>query len=253
MVRRPTWVLLAVFIALIGLAVFWTSYQNGVRKSHPTPTSTPQQYLFSIDQAAVASFKITGNVDGKTVMVTRDSNGQWSLVEPKSDYTDVANVEAAITQLASLSVQSSLTNTNNLAEYGLDKPTYIITVNMNGGTQYIAQVGSSTATSSGYYVLIPGGVPQIVSKSSLDAVLKLWLNPPIATPTLTPTSTSVITPTIGVTTTLTTPSIIASPQPSLTNTPIPSSTATITTAPSTPTTQVTDTPVAVTPTVTGTP
>jgi hypothetical protein len=62
-------------------------------------------------------------------------------------------------------------------------------VNVNGGGQFVAQVGSSTATSSGYYVMVPGGVPQIVAKYNLDAVLKLLLNPPIATPTITPTDT----------------------------------------------------------------
>jgi len=253
MVRRPTWVLLAVFAVLIGLAIFWSRYQNGVRKSHPTPTPTPQQYLFTIDQAAVASFKITGNADGKTVLVTRDVNGQWSLVEPKADYTDVSNVEAALTQLASLTVQSSLPNSDNLAEYGLDKPTYTITINMNGGQQYIAQIGSATATSSGYYVIVSGGMPEIVSKYSLDAVLKLWSNPPIATATLTPTSTGAVATTTGVTSTLVIPSATLSLLPTLTNMPLPSSTATIVTAPPTPTTEVPGTPIAITPTVTQTP
>ena len=92
-----------------------------------------------------------------------------------------------MTQLTSLKVTSSISTTENLAEYGLDQPAYTITVNVNDGGQLLAQVGSATATSSGYYVLVPGGVPQIVAKYGLDAVLKLLTNPPIATPTATPT------------------------------------------------------------------
>ena len=253
MVKRQTWILLAVFVVLIALAFFWTRYQNDKKKSNLSPTPTPQRYLFTLDSASVASLQITSNVDGKTVMVGRNVSGQWSLVEPKADYTDVANVEAAMTQLASLQVLLSLDTTDNLAEYGLDKPIYTITINVNGGQQYIAQIGSSTATSNGYYVLIPGGVPQIVAKYGLDAVLKLWLNPPIATPTVAPTQTGAIVPTVVITATLAASSPTPSPLPALTDTPVPTFTATVTPVPLTPTQQATVTPVAATPTETAKP
>ncbi len=253
MVKRQTWILVAVFVVLIGLAFFWTRYQNNYRQSHPTLTPTPQQYLFKIDEAALASIKITSNVDGKTVMVSRDTNGQWSLVEPKADYTDVASVEAAATQLASLQVLLTLDTSANLADYGLDKPTYGITVTENGGQQFIAQIGNSTAASTGYYVLAPGGLPQIVSKYSIDAVLKLWLNPPIATPTVAPTQTGTITPMGVITTTMPPPTSTTTPLPAATDTPAPAATATQTPVPPTSTPQATATPVAVTPTETATP
>ena len=41
-------------------------------------------------------------------MVARDVTGQWKLVDPQAEYTDVASVESAVTQLASLQVTSSL-------------------------------------------------------------------------------------------------------------------------------------------------
>jgi hypothetical protein len=253
MVKRQTWVLVAVFVVLIGLAFFWTRYQNNYKQSHPTPSPTPQKYMFTIDSAAIASITITSNVDGKTVMVARDTNGQWSLVEPKADYTDVANVEAAATQLGSLQVISTMDTTDNLAEYGLDNPTYTLTVIENGGQQHIAQIGNSTATSNGYYVLIPGSLPQIVSKYSIDAVLKLWETPPIATATLAPTQTGTIVPVVTITATLPAATATDTPLPVATDTLVPVSTATQTPVSPTPTMQPTSTPVAVTPTNTVTP
>ena len=256
MVKRQTWVLLVVFAVLIGLAFVWTRYQNDRKKTHPSTTPTPEQYLYTMDSAAIASLKITDNVSGKTVMVARDVTGQWALVEPKAEYTDVANVEAAVTQLASLRVLTALDSTDNLAEYGLDKPAYTITVIINGGQQFIAQVGSTTVTSSGYYVLIPGGVPQIVAKYGLDAVLKLWLNPPIATPPVAPTLPGTVAPTVVTTVTLEAPSSTPSPLPASTNTPpptgtpVPAFTATVVPDPSTPTSEATSTPAAATPTET---
>jgi len=206
MVKRQTWVLLAVFAAFIGVAFFWTRIQNDKKKSSSTTTPTPVLNIFTVDSAAIASVQITDNTSGKTVIVGRDVTGQWTLVDPQAEYTDVSSVEAAVTQLSSLRVTSSLPTSNNLAEYGLDQPVYTIMINVNSGGQLLAQVGSTTATGSGYYVLVPGGVPQIVSKYSLDAVLKLLLSPPIATATLAPTVTGAVEPTV-----VTTPTETAKP------------------------------------------
>ena len=251
MVKRQTWVLLVVFAVLIGIAFFWTRVQNDRKKSNPTATPTPQQKLFTIDSATVASLKITDNVSGKSVMVARDVTGQWKLVDPQADYTDVASVESAVTQLASLQVTSSLPDSSNLAEYGLDQPAYTIAVNINDGGQLLAQVGSTTATSSGYYVLVPGGVPQIVAKYGLDAVLKLLSKPPIATPTIAPTVTGAIEPTAVITATLALPTTTSTPLPAPTDTPAP--TATLPPATSTSRPQATSTPLAATPTETAKP
>jgi hypothetical protein len=253
MVKRQTWILLAVFVILIGLAFGWTQYQTGWKKSHPTPTPTPEQYLFTMDSATVASLMITDNASGKTVIVARDASGQWALVEPQAEYTDVAAVEAAVTQLASLRITSSLTAAEDLSEYGLDKPAYTITINVNGGGQLVAQVGSSTATSSGYYVLVPGGVPQIVAKYSLDSVLKLLQNPPIATPTIAPILTGEIKPTVEMTATVAIPTFTPSEQPKPTETLERTSTATLPQATSTPVQQATATPLAATLTETSKP
>jgi hypothetical protein len=248
MVKRQTWVLLAVFAALIGLAFFWTRFQNDRKKSSPTTTPTPAQYIFTMDSATVASLKITDNVSGKTVMVARDVTGQWMLVDPQAEYTDVASVESAVTQLASLKVTSSLPTSDNLAEYGLDQPAYTIVVNVNDGGQLLAQVGSATATSSGYYMLVPGGVPQIVAKYGLDAVLKLLLNPPIATPTIAPTVPGATEPTVMTTATLAIPSVTSTPLPASTDTPAPASTATLAPVTTTPEPQTTSSPQAASPT-----
>jgi hypothetical protein len=249
MVKRPTWILLVVFAAFIGLAFLWTRVQEDRRKANPTPTATPQQQLFTIDSAAVASFKITDNASGKSVMIARDVNGQWALVDPKADYTDVASVEAAITQLSSLQVLTVLDATDNLADFGLDEPAYTISVNINGGQQYLAQIGNTTATSNGYYVLVPGGVPQIIAKYGLDAVLKMLQNPPVATPTATPTQTGTIVSTAEMTSTLEAPSSTPTP----TDTPMLTFTATVTPVPMTPTLTAVPTSLEASPTKTSTP
>jgi hypothetical protein len=206
-----------------------------------------------VDSAAIASLMISDNASGKIVRVARDATGQWALVEPKAEYTDISSVVAAVTQLTSLKVTSSISTTENLAEYGLDQPAYTITVNVNDGGQLLAQVGSATATSSGYYVLVPGGVPQIVAKYGLDAVLKLLSNPPIATPTIAPTVTGLSESTVVTTATLAIPTLTSTSLPVPTDTPAPAYTATLPPATSTPEPQATSTPLAATLTETAKP
>lgn len=241
MVKRQTWILLAVFVILIGLAFFWTRYQNEQKKANSTLTPTPTQVIFTVDSATVASMMITDNATGNIVIMARDETGQWTLVEPQSEYTDVAKIESAMTQLTSLRVTSSLATSNNLAEYGLEQPAYTITLNVNDGVPMVANVGSATATSNGYYVLVPGGVPQIVSKYSLDAVLKLLTDPPLATPTSMATTPGAIATTAVSTMTLEVPASTPAPLPDA------ESTATIPPAVTTPASSAKSTPLAATP------
>jgi hypothetical protein len=193
MIKRQTWITFAVFIVVLVAAIIWTRAKS--RKSEPTPTPTAITNFFNFDEATIASLKIADD-KGKLVSIARSQDGLWALEEPKAEYTDVAAVESAMTQLVALHIMTTLSATSDLAEYGLDHPAYTITVTLDGGQQTVAQIGSLTPTKSGYYARIDGSTPQIVTQYSLDAVLKLLQNPPIATPTAAPTMTS--TPTMEV-------------------------------------------------------
>lgn len=180
MIRRTTWVILAIFVVLVGLA--WYLQRNPL-KANATPTPTPMQELFGIQENTITSLRVESS-KGKLVALGRDSNGAWALTEPKADATDTGLAEQAMSQLASLAVVTTLSTPPALADVGLASPAYTVTVVTNGGPKLVAKVGSINAIGSGYYTQLNDGPVVVASKNGLDALVSMLDNPPILnTPT----------------------------------------------------------------------
>lgn len=181
MIRRTTWVILAIFIVLVGLA--WYLQRNPLKTATASPTPTLALNLFEVQENTISSLKVESS-KGKQVALGRDANGAWALTEPKADATDTGQAEQAMSQLVSLAVVTSLSTPPPLADVGLASPAYTITVVTNGGPKLVAKVGSQTAVGSGYYTQVNDGPVVIASKNGLDALVSLLDNPPILkTPT----------------------------------------------------------------------
>ncbi len=184
MIRRNTLVLLSVFIVLVGVA--W--YLGRTQKAAPaTPAPTTQaKTLISVDEKSIASIRIQATKGG-AVAIGRDAKGLWTVTEPKGGQTDTSKVEQMVSQLTSLQTTVSLNPTSDLSIYGLTAASYVITVNMNGGKQYVLAIGDVTPTGDGYYVRLDQNTPEVVNKSSVDTLVDLIKNPPFM-PTETPTA-----------------------------------------------------------------
>lgn len=185
MIRRNTLVLLSVFIVLVGVA--W--YLGRTKKEAPatlTPTAGAKT-LISVDEKSIASIRIQA-AKGGVVAIGRDATGLWTVTEPKGGQTDTAKVEQMVSQLTSLQTTVSLNPTSDLGIFGLANASYAITVNMNGGKQYVLAIGDETPTSDGYYVRLDQNTPEVVNKYSVDTIIDLIKNPPFK-PTETPTVT----------------------------------------------------------------
>jgi hypothetical protein len=71
---------------------------------------------------------------------------------------------------------------------GLVDPSYELTVKMTGGTTKTVRIGDLTPTGIGYYTRVEGSDETlVVSKTGLDALLKLLESPPVVEPTATNT------------------------------------------------------------------
>lgn len=193
MIKRNTWILLAVFAALVGVAWF-LQRSNLNSKSQATPTAEPQ-LLFNLDANALSSLKIE-DTQGKTVELNQNQDGQWKLVTPPGNVADSAQVGSTIRQFASLPVLNQLDPPPPPDATGLITPTYTITLSTTDGQQHVAKVGAVTTTGTSYYIQINTNSVDVVSKSIVDGVLDLFNNPPLATPTpeTTPTSAASQTP-----------------------------------------------------------
>lgn len=197
MVRRPTWILLVVFALLVGFAWFFQRYQANKADDAATATpTTPPANLYDLTNIQVDEIKIT-DAKGDKIDLYRDSgSSNWAIADVPVDQADSHQIESISTQLYSLQVQETLTQTPPLDSIGLVTPAYTITMTTSDGTQLITYVGTQTAIGSGYYVRVDSGQVVIVDKVVLDDILNLLNNPPLL-PTATPevTSTETASPT----------------------------------------------------------
>ena len=183
MIRRSTWVVLVIFAALVAVLVFW---QRSKENAPAEPTSTPAQAsLFDLN--ADITYLRLEKVGGAVVEMERGEDGIWQLTWPLAEKTDVGAVQNAVTQLLSLRILTTLNTIPGLDTIGLASPAYRILIGLDDGSQVTINVGDSTPTGSGYYVVVSGRPLYVVNKSGLDSVLKLIDSPPIEpTPTLAP-------------------------------------------------------------------
>jgi Domain of unknown function (DUF4340) len=197
MVRRSTWILLIIFIALAGAVYFFQRYQTQKtdNAATATPSATPVK-VYNQSGAQVEDIKISDS-SGKALELYKDqASSKWAVANVPVEKADSFQIESVSAQLFDLQAQETLTQTPPLDSVGLITPTYTITMTTTGGSQTITSVGSQTPTGSGYYIRVNAGQVIIVDKLILDDILHLLSNPPLlATPTPEVTPTETISPT----------------------------------------------------------
>lgn len=179
--KRSTWIVLVVFLALVGVLLYLNQKEPPAEETDATPTETVE-YLFNESDGLPASIAIEAK-SGEQVTVERNEAGVWVLKQPIETEADQGSAEAAATQLKALRVVSRPGVAP--ADAGLVEPAYVMTVKLTGGTEKVVRIGDLTPTGSGYYASIDGSEEVlIVDNTGLDALLTLVTSPPFAsTPT----------------------------------------------------------------------
>lgn len=186
MIRRNTWILLAVFAVLLIAAVYLQRSGGLTAGEVATPTVEQQQLLLDVGADEISGFQIE-DAQGKVVAVKRDAQGAWALTEPQAQNTDSVKVDSVVTSLASLEVLNTLESGLALDVIGLTKPTYTLQIGLANGSQHVIEIGEATPTGTGYYARMDGGAPVVVSKFAVDSAAELLTTPPIIA-TETPTA-----------------------------------------------------------------
>jgi hypothetical protein len=185
MIKRSTWILLAILALFIGAYFYLKVHPLQFSTSTPTPTATESSYLITKEDDTLTKVVIT-DAQGNTFQMGRDADGNWAITKPKSAAADQSQAEAAETQLFALKVVTTLETSPSPDVIGLNPPAYTISLEFSSNRQQVLEVGGLTPTSSGYYIQLEGKV-YVVSQYSIDAVVKLLQNPPdLATPTPVP-------------------------------------------------------------------
>ena len=212
MIRRPTVVYIIILVTLAG-AYFYIKNRPQPADILVTPEASEQiTYLFTAEEGVPTSIRIESKA-GEKVEVVRDASNAWALTLPLEAKADQASAEAAAAQVTTMRILDKVPNLDPSIA-GLQTPEYVLTVKFNGNVERTVNIGVVTPSESGYYVQdASGGDVQIVSKSSVDALLSLLTSPPYLE-TLTPSATATETPLATATLEAGTPATeTATPQP----------------------------------------
>ena len=199
MIKRNTLILLALFVALAGFAVYlnYKPYTPAPDKNAtPFPTMAPVEFLFPAEAGDVTRVSIESRA-GESVRLERRNNA-WVLTQPFEAKADQGSVEAAASQVGALTVLSRLEL--DAAAAGLTSPAYTVTIGFSSGKVFITEIGDATPTDTGYYARKEDGSILVIDMYEMDALLNLLLYPPfLETPTPTkspipPTDTPTPTP-----------------------------------------------------------
>ena len=171
MVRRSTWIALAVFVAVILSAVILNQTQN--QQSPPAVTPAPDP-LWSVESEDIVALTVEDLTAGNVLQFERNAEELWRMVRPEQGEADVASVERAVSWLSAPSPRAQLTEVDDLSVFRLDAPDYRIELELSSGARLSFIVGRETPTGGSRYIASPGveGI-WIVSTLGLDEVLGL--------------------------------------------------------------------------------
>ncbi|MBI3761894.1 MAG: DUF4340 domain-containing protein [Chloroflexi bacterium] len=188
---RGTRTTLILLIVLGGLITF-VVYTNNNPKAEPTPAASTS--VWDMSPKEIAAIQIVDNAEQKDVILERGSADAWRLsgkaVKQPPQPAATGQGELAASLVTTMSIRRTLTETNEIREFGLLTPLYTLNVTKQDGTKLSLAIGLKTLAQDGYYVLRPGDKnPMIVPNSSLDQLIGFIAKPPIE-PTPTPTLTA---------------------------------------------------------------
>jgi len=193
MVKRSTWILLAILALVVGS--YFLIKNKPFKTGTTTPTATGTSYLITQAYGVLQNLRISDS-KGNNFQMQRDLSKAWVITAPTSGAADQGLAGAAETQVGALSILTTLATPPDLNALGLATPVYNIEVGFVSGTSHKIEVGNVTPTSSGYYVRFDGEKIYVIEKSGIDAILNLLTAPPFpATVTPIPTLETTGTPT----------------------------------------------------------
>jgi hypothetical protein len=193
MIRRSTWITLAVFIVLLGFTIWWTNFrpqsQNDVAIATPTP-------LWTLTVADVEMLRVEDPASGEAVELHRDADELWVLVEPVMAAAEAARVESAVSWLEAPVPTRTLDQVDDLDLYGLTEPRRVVEVELKDGSSFLLNVGREAPTGAVAYVRVDDR-PEIHTMNiyALNTVLDLLSVIPLPAPTPTLTSSPTEVPT----------------------------------------------------------
>lgn len=187
-----TIITLVVFAALI-LATILINRKKETDAAEATPVGGEPAFVFTQADGIITGIKVEPT-EGDTVELARNAQNVWELILPQKTEADQGMAEAAASQLVAINIVNPEI-TGNKADFGLEEPSYVITVTFINGKTHTLKIGDAAVSNNGYYAQLDNNKMMLVSLSGIDALTQLaffppYLNPP--TPTALPATETLV-------------------------------------------------------------
>lgn len=185
MIRRSTWLAIFAFAVVLAAALLLTRTQDPDSQGlTPTPPPDP---LWTVLAEDLQQVEIRDLEQDLAVILQRDEELGWVILEPESGPAQAGIVEQAVTSLLS-PVPARVLEVDNLGPYGLEDPHYEVILLGEGGTTFRLSVGAESPTGTGYYAAVPDDRRAYVIRTFVLSDLLGFLEElPVALPTPEPT------------------------------------------------------------------
>jgi hypothetical protein len=231
---------IALIVVALAVIVAVLIFNASPASAPPSPTATPGSAsagpLFpDVSPATIAALTVDAPASGLNATYRRGSDGAWTLDGDSTGYTlDAKSLDDQMTALSGMASFDTFSS-DQLANYGLDAPIGVITVQLADGTTRQLVVGGTNPTGNRRYVVVLSVNAEATPEATAEATLSADATVEAATPLLTGAQSisTVVSSTVqGWLDLLTTPPYqpTATPAPTLAATPTPEATAEATSA-----------------------
>ncbi len=192
MIRKQTWILLVVFIALLG-AMFYLQQNPLPDPAEATPSVTAQPPMLPGWKPEDITQITIQQGQNEAVTIAREAEGGW-MMEPGAKPVEPGRVEQLRAQITDLRVIAVLQPGFDAAATGLNQPAMTLALWNIKGQESVLKIGGQTPIETGYYIQVGENAPVVVSKFAVDALLDYAQPQTLAPETPTPASTGGATP-----------------------------------------------------------
>ncbi len=180
---------LAILIALVVVAgiAYWLALNPDTGDTNGSPTPFPNEIssLWDLDAGEITLLDVQDVASGKRLTIElidgeASPQPQWIMRAPVHSLADQVKAASAVSQAAGLIVSRTLLDVEDLSQYGVESPSYVIRVTTDDiDNPLVAYVGDVNLGDSAYFVLVEGAQEiNLVNKTGIEELTDLITLPP---------------------------------------------------------------------------
>jgi Domain of unknown function (DUF4340) len=155
---------MCVLAALAG-TLYWSEHRKPAAEGPKAADSAPS--ILKLDESAITAVELKKR-DADPVLLNKTNTGAWQINGPKPVAADHSNVSSTLSSLASLNSERVVEEKpSDLKQYGLNPPSFEVTITEKDTKPQKLLLGDDTPTGSATYAMLTGD-PRIFTIASYN-------------------------------------------------------------------------------------